>query len=1286
MKDYKIKRLLTSVPLFKQIKILICSKGFYSIKSLAFIFFFKTVVFAQFNPNTQGLSHETGSFNENSKGWKVDAYDHWFVENKHEGWKMDENQVLFTSFTKIGYLLFTEDAIFFVRSRKLSPEEIEEFKENHEARERGLDIAPLTSPSPYIHKLTFLNTNDGKMVEGVEELEHYTMVGDKKSTDFTKLIYRNLYENIDVEFFLPEEGGLKYNIIIHPHGKISDIKFEHQDSYVKLQPDGSMTFLSKGFSISDRRPTAQYSDSADQIEVKFNIHRDIVTFDIAPYDDSRTIIIDPWFEYSPPYISIPPDLAPDPFGGGDLVDNAIDSIYVHVHYKDIDFDFSDNVYAQMLLRKELFISPLGFTFYDTLPESYIRKYNSSGVLIWSSIGPNQTVDLSVNPSTEEVYSITGGVYPEFIRITDEFGVPWTDTVDLNVGEVWTVRYDPCYDTLIFGRGICEDADHNEYTFTNSGITSHVNFSPFSCGFIWQESNVISLDPQGGSVYFIMNQYANADMFPPVPGKLYKVSYTEAGMASSPQWITDTYSSRFTELVVGDYLASGFKYVYEYSQESLSKFDKLTGAFLGEVTPGLPPYLDPLEMAPYGALGYQGIDVDLCGNIYIGRSDHIEVYNSDLTFMFDISTETDSVMDIKIKGKTLMVGGSEYLESIDLDFIMFESVPDSCGTCIGSATIIGCDDLDSLEILWSDGQTTPTAIGLCEGWYSVIISGGCFGEMATDSIYVSNLDDACGLNITLPSDTICEGACIDLIANVTSGTGPYTFEWSPGLAAETGDSVNVCPLMTTTYQVIVTDALGETDTTMATITVLTPPVVNLGADTLLCEGDTLSLDAENPGSIYLWQDGSIDQSFLVVSEGTYWVEVNNGGCSTRDSIVVTYVELEVDLGPDTSICIIEDFILDASNPGLDYLWQDGSTNQTFDVTDLGTYFVTVLDVGSGCQVSDTIIISPGSLVVNLGNDTVLCATESVLLDAENPGALYLWTDGSTDQTITVSSTGLYSVYVEQGFCNATDSVHIDFQTPLADFSASDYEGCAPKDILFTDLSFSPTSIASWSWNFDDGGTSSLENPSHTFVTSGIYDVSLEITTAEGCLSEIVKTVEITIYDQPVADFRFDPESPSFNESVTFEDLSINAAAWQWAFGDGGTSTNQNPTYTYEDRGVYDVVLIVNNEICYDTARYTIIIEEPIIFYVPNVFTPDGNSFNEIFQPVFTSGFDPYDFHLSIFNRWGELIFESYDASKGWNGSYGTNGLVQDGVFVWKIEFNDINSDKKYTYSGHVTVLK
>jgi gliding motility-associated-like protein len=99
-----------------------------------------------------------------------------------------------------------------------------------------------------------------------------------------------------------------------------------------------------------------------------------------------------------------------------------------------------------------------------------------------------------------------------------------------------------------------------------------------------------------------------------------------------------------------------------------------------------------------------------------------------------------------------------------------------------------------------------------------------------------------------------------------------------------------------------------------------------------------------------------------------------------------------------------------------------------------------------------------------------------------------------------------------------------------------------------------------------------------------------------------------------------------------------------------------------------------------------IKDILIYYIPNIMTPDGDQFNESFKPIFTSGYDMYDYHLTIFNRWGEIIFESYDTEYGWNGHYGDGGLVQDGVYIWQIDFKESMSDRRHIKRGHVTVLK
>src|SRR5690606_6222786 len=109
-------------------------------------------------------------------------------------------------------------------------------------------------------------------------------------------------------------------------------------------------------------------------------------------------------------------------------------------------------------------------------------------------------------------------------------------------------------------------------------------------------------------------------------------------------------------------------------------------------------------------------------------------------------------------------------------------------------------------------------------------------------------------------------------------------------------------------------------------------------------------------------------------------------------------------------------------------------------------------------------------------------------------------------------------------------------------------------------------------------------------------------------------------------------------------------------------------------------------CVDQISATIYVQDILIYYVPNTFTPDGNNINNTFKPICTSGYDYYDYHLTVFNRWGEIVFEAFNADYGWNGHYGDGGLVEDGVYIWQIEFGETMSDKRNKQRGHVTVLK
>jgi gliding motility-associated-like protein len=98
------------------------------------------------------------------------------------------------------------------------------------------------------------------------------------------------------------------------------------------------------------------------------------------------------------------------------------------------------------------------------------------------------------------------------------------------------------------------------------------------------------------------------------------------------------------------------------------------------------------------------------------------------------------------------------------------------------------------------------------------------------------------------------------------------------------------------------------------------------------------------------------------------------------------------------------------------------------------------------------------------------------------------------------------------------------------------------------------------------------------------------------------------------------------------------------------------------------------------------QEDLLYYVPNCFTPDGDNFNQEFKPVFTSGYDPSGFKMLIFDRWGSLIFQSDEVTVGWDGRINGKQIAQEGAYAWKIEFKDKNTDERYEITGHVSIMR
>jgi gliding motility-associated-like protein len=361
-------------------------------------------------------------------------------------------------------------------------------------------------------------------------------------------------------------------------------------------------------------------------------------------------------------------------------------------------------------------------------------------------------------------------------------------------------------------------------------------------------------------------------------------------------------------------------------------------------------------------------------------------------------------------------------------------------------------------------------------------------------------------------------------------------------------------------------------------------------------------------------------------------------------------------------------------------------------------VTITD-NIGCVSTATVVITePNQLQANATVPGAICLGASTTLTSTpnggTPGYSYAWSpsggNGST-AGVSPSATTVYTVTVtDANGCTALGSVNVIVNPlPVVTFTGIDTAGCAPLTVTFTNNTQNSTSC---SWSFGDNGTSSsCGNPVvYTYTTPGTYAVQLTVTDNNGCVNSSTHPNMVTVFGNPASCFSFGPQPTTIlNPTIQFTDCSTGAASWQWSFGDAANSSSvlQNPSFTYLDTGLFIVQQIVcNPNGCCDTSSQTVVIGPDFTFFVPNAFTPGSDDpLNSEFFPVGT-GIDESSFRMWIFDRWGNLIYQTDNWNKHWDGKVaGGKEIVQEDTYVWMIEISDYQAGK-HKYVGHVSVIK
>jgi large repetitive protein len=640
---------------------------------------------------------------------------------------------------------------------------------------------------------------------------------------------------------------------------------------------------------------------------------------------------------------------------------------------------------------------------------------------------------------------------------------------------------------------------------------------------------------------------------------------------------------------------------------------------------------------------------------------------------------------------------------------------------GTATASPAGGTPPYTYSWSPiGQTTAVATNLPAGSYTVTItdSKGCTAT-ATAIITQPPLLLA---TISSSSNVSCNGGNNGTASvNPIGGTAPYTYSWNTS-PIQTGATAN--NLAAGTYTVTVTDNNGCTTSTIATITqpsALTAGTVTTFNTTCFQSNDGTASVSPTGGTspyTYSWNTTPVQasQTAFGLSPGNYTVTVtDNNGCTSQASGTITQpTPVVTTAGNDGWICIGNSINISASASGGSgnyyYIWNPGFTvgnpiNVSPQVTT--TYTVTAYDL-NGCPGNvDSLVVVVSSLT---NNNIAAMATSPIC-----PGSssmVYLQTYGVSADSLTISwnqglgtgpgafqvfptSPTTYIVTVSNSCAvTITDTVEVEFHPlPSVNIMVEPKEGCAPLNVSFYDASTSQDPIVAWYWSFGDGGVSNSQNPTHTYTEVGSFNVSLSVVTSNNCaVTSGTSGDVVTVYPNPDASFTVSPTTVMVpNNPVFTTNTSQGAVSYVWNFGDGNTSTAVAPQHMYTTVGTFQIMLIAQNQYgCLDTAYNEIIAKSNLVFpnaFTPNAGGPNGGAYsqssldNNVFFP-FTAGID--EFHMMVFNRWGELIFETHDINIGWDGYYRGN-LCQQDVYVYKARARLIDGEV-YEKVGDVTLLR
>lgn len=500
--------------------------------------------------------------------------------------------------------------------------------------------------------------------------------------------------------------------------------------------------------------------------------------------------------------------------------------------------------------------------------------------------------------------------------------------------------------------------------------------------------------------------------------------------------------------------------------------------------------------------------------------------------------------------------------------------------------------------------------------------------------------------------VCVNAHASFTSQSTPGSSPivsHTWDFGDGNSSTLVNPTHTYASPGTyTVTLVVQAANGQADSEVKVNYITVRPIPD-AAFTVSANGCTLpvgvTFNNTTAGATgYSWNFGngqnSSQQNPAVVnytSAGTYTVTLiatNSFGCrdTVSQPIVVSNFQAGIN-APETACEGAPVTISDNSTVGSNaWNWSfpggspatSAASSNTVVYSTPGTYTISLTSQNTalGCSgaTTKTITILPRPVPSFTNTPATGCAplTVNFTNTGQQPGATYSWNfgDGNTSSLANpvhiYTGNGTYNVTLTMtganGCSNTVTMPAVTLSSPVADFTSNVVDGCAELDVQFTSTSTSPDPIVGWNWTFGDGTSYSGQNPPvHTYDV-GVYDVSLIITTQNGCIDTIVKTEYIEVGEIDLVNFSLFESPQCVKRNIDFTNLSVisvphdpEEVTYFWDFGDGGSSTEENPSHTYvADTGYFDVTLIVNFRGCRDTLimNDAVYIKAPISRFSPS----------------------------------------------------------------------------------------